>query len=223
MEETQNLEMTLPTPRVRRERKETPSVFIVTEAIILNPLACRRLLIWRQRPFQKNNLGHHIPKSAKKKMKEKPSKVRGNGHALISLHSTPQEWIINSGASHYITSSKESFFSPHAYSRPPIIMGENSVVEATEQGRVQLKDGVFENVLHIPSFFLNLLSMYKMTHTSTRRKVEFTPNFVSIYDMKTNLKIASRKVNDQSCLYAFFLFCSSNRFYFATYACKWRK
>ena len=37
-----------------------------------------------------NNIGHHIPESSNKKTKEKPSETRGNGHALVSLHSKPQ-------------------------------------------------------------------------------------------------------------------------------------
>ena len=122
---------------------------------------------------------------------------------MIYLHSTSQKWIIDLGASHNMASSKESFSSLYAYSGPPIIMGDNSLVAATRQGRVQFKDGSFVNVLHIPRLYVNLLSVYQMTHTCSGRKVEFTPDSVSIYDMQTNLKIASGKVNDQSHLYTF--------------------
>ena len=82
-------------------------------------------------------------------------------------------------------------------------MGDNSVVAATGQGRVQFEDGSFENFLHIPRLFVNLLLVYQMTHTGSRRKVEFTTDSVRIYDMQTNLKIALRKVNDQSHMYTF--------------------
>eukprot|EP00253_Pinus_taeda_P004632 PITA_04632 len=139
--------------------------------------------------LQQHNLRDHIPENAKKKSGEKAPNPRGNGHALIALHSAPQEWIIDSGASHHMASSKESFSSLHASSGPPILMGDNSAVAATGQGRVQLEDGSFENVLHIPRISVNLLSAYQMTHTGSGRKVEFTPDFVSIYDMQTNLKI----------------------------------
>eukprot|EP00253_Pinus_taeda_P023732 PITA_23732 len=102
-----------------------------------------------------------------------------------------------------MASSKESFSSLHAYSGPPILMGDNSAVAATRQGRVQFEEGSFENVLHIPRLSVNLLSVYQMTHTGSGRKVEFTPDSVRIYDMQTNLKIAFGKVNDQSHLYTF--------------------
>ena len=138
-----------------------------------------------------------------KKSGEIAPEPRGNGHALISLHSTPQEWIIDSGASHHMASSKESFSSLHAYSGPPILMGDNSTVAATRQGRVQFEAGSFENVLHIPRLSVNLLSMYQMTHTSSGRIVEFSPDSMSIYGMLTNLNISFGKVNDLSHLHTF--------------------
>ena len=163
--------------------------------------------------LQQHNLGDHIPENAEKKSREKAPDPRGNGDALIALLSAPQEWIIDSGASHHMASSKESFSSLHAYSGPPILMGDNSAVAATGQGRVQFEDGIFENVLHIPRLFVNLLSVYQMTHTSSRRKVEFTLDSVSIYDMQTNLKIATSKVNDQSHLYTY------RRMHFVAFQC----
>ena len=81
--------------------------------------------------LQQHNLGDHIPENAKKKSGEKAPDPRGNRHALIALHSAPQEWIIDSGASHHMASSKESFSSLLAYSGPPILMGDNSAVAAT--------------------------------------------------------------------------------------------
>ena len=74
---------------------------------------------------------------------------------------------------------------------------------AIGQARVQFEDGSFENVLHIPRLSLNLLSVYQVTHTGTRRKVEFILDSMRIYDMQTNLNISSRKVNDQSRMYTF--------------------
>ena len=70
-----------------------------------------------------------------------------------------------------MASSKESFSFLHAYSGPPILIGDNSAVAATGQGRVQFEDGSFENVLHIPRLSVNILSVYQMTHTGNGRKV----------------------------------------------------
>ena len=56
-----------------------------------------------------------IPENANKNYGEKEPEPTGNGHALIALHYAPQEWIIDSRASHHMASSKESFSSLHAY------------------------------------------------------------------------------------------------------------
>jgi hypothetical protein len=82
-------------------------------------------------------------------------------------------------------------------------MGENSSVEVTGKGRIELTNGNFENVLHVPKIFVNLLSMYQMTNSSTGKKVVFTPNSVDIYDMQTNSRVATSEVNHQSRLYTF--------------------
>jgi hypothetical protein len=51
--------------------------------------------------LQKNNLGYHILEGAKKKKPEDQNPRKGNPiHALISINSSPDAWIIYSGASH---------------------------------------------------------------------------------------------------------------------------
>jgi hypothetical protein len=85
-------------------------------------------------------------------------------------------------------------------------MGDNSSVEVTSKGRIELTNGNFENVLHVPKLSVNLLSVYQMMNSDTRKKVIFTPNFVDIYDMQTNSRVATGEVNHQSRLYTFFEF-----------------
>ena len=45
--------------------------------------------------------------------------------------------------------------------------------------------------------------MYQMKNYNTGKKFIFTPNFVDIYDMQTNSKVATGEVNHQSRLYTF--------------------
>jgi hypothetical protein len=40
---------------------------------------------------------------------------------------------------------------------PPILMGDDSPVEVTKKGRVELDHGSFENILDVPQIFVNLL------------------------------------------------------------------
>jgi hypothetical protein len=56
------------------------------------------------------------------------------------------------------------------------MMGDNSSVEVTDKGRIELTNGSFENVLHVPKLFVNLLSVYQMTNSGTGKKFIFTPN-----------------------------------------------
>jgi hypothetical protein len=161
--------------------------------------------------LQKNNLGDHIPEGAKKKMPEDQNPKKGNSsHALIAINSSLDAWIIDSGASHHMDATKEVYYSVDACKGPPILMGDNSLVEVTDKGRIELTNKSFENVFHIPKLFVNLLSVYQMANSGTGKKVTLTPNVVDIYGMKTNSSVATGEVNHQSRLYTFFEFIEPN-------------
>jgi hypothetical protein len=85
-------------------------------------------------------------------------------------------------------------------------MGDNSSVEVTGKGRIELTNGSFENVLHVPKLSVNLLSMYLMMNSSTSKKFIFTQNTMDIYDMQTNSRVSTSEVNHRSRLYTFFEF-----------------
>jgi hypothetical protein len=108
---------------------------------------------------------------------------------LISINSSPDAWIIDSGASHHMATSKVVYSSLDACKYPPILMGDNSSVEVTSKGRIELTHGSFENVMHVPKLYVNLISMYQMTNSDTGKKFIFTPNSVDIYDMQTNSRV----------------------------------
>jgi hypothetical protein len=94
-----------------------------------------------------------------------------------------------------MAASEEVYSSLDACKGPPILMGDNSSVEVIGKGRIELTNGSFENVLHIPKLSVNLLSMYQMKNSDTGKKFIFTPNFVDIYDMQTNSMVATGEVN----------------------------
>jgi hypothetical protein len=111
--------------------------------------------------LQKNNLGDCIPEGAKKKKPEDQNPKKDNcSHALISINSSPDAWIIDSRASHHMDASKVVYSSLDACKGPPIMMGDNSSVEVIDKGRIELTNGSFENVLRVPKIFVNLLSVY---------------------------------------------------------------
>jgi hypothetical protein len=157
--------------------------------------------------LQQNNLGDRIPKGAKKKKAEDLNSKKGNSsHALITINSCIDAWIVDLGASNHMASSEKIYYSLDACKGPPILMGDNSFVEFTDKGRIELTNGSFENVLHIPKLSVNLLSMYQMTNSDTGKKVIFTPNSMDIYNMQTNSKVATDEVYHHSRLYIFFEF-----------------
>jgi hypothetical protein len=70
---------------------------------------------------------------------------------------------------------EEVFSSLSPCSRPPLLTGDDTPVEVAGEGRVELHNGSFENVLHVPKISMNLLSVYQITQKG--KKVEFTSNF----------------------------------------------
>jgi hypothetical protein len=79
---------------------------------------------------------------------------------LIAINSSPDAWIVDSGASYHMTAKKEVYSSLDACKGPPILMGDNSPFEVIDKGRIELTNGRFENELHVPKLFVNLISMY---------------------------------------------------------------
>jgi hypothetical protein len=154
--------------------------------------------------LQKNNLGDRIPEGAKKKNPEDQNSKKGNSsHALIAINSSLNDWIIDSGVSHHMASTKAFYSSLDACKVHLILMGENSPVEVTDKGRIELTDRSFENVLRVPKLYVNILSVDQMKNSSTGKKFIFTQNVVDIYDMKTNSRVSTGEVNHQSRLYTF--------------------
>jgi hypothetical protein len=88
--------------------------------------------------LQQNNLGDRIPEDAKKKKAEDLNFKKGNSsHALIA-NSSLDAWIIDSGASHHTAASEVVYSSLDACKGPPILMGDNSSIEVTDKGRIEL-------------------------------------------------------------------------------------
>jgi hypothetical protein len=72
--------------------------------------------------FQQNKLGDRIPEGSKKKKPEDLNPKKGNSsHALIAINSSPDAWIVDSGASHHMAASKEVYYSLDACKGPPIL------------------------------------------------------------------------------------------------------
>jgi hypothetical protein len=60
---------------------------------------------------------------------------------------------------------------------------------------------------------LNILFIYQITHSRAGKRVEFTPNSITISDMRDNSMIVVDEVNHQYCLYTFSKFIA--KYYYA--------
>jgi hypothetical protein len=106
--------------------------------------------------LQKNNLGDFIPKGAKKKKEEDHVPKKGN-NALVAINSSSYSWTIDSSASHHMAAKEEVFTSLSSCAGPPILMGDDTPIAVAGEGRVELPNGSFENLLHVPNISINLL------------------------------------------------------------------
>jgi hypothetical protein len=96
---------------------------------------------------------------------------------------------------------EEVFTSLSSCSRPPILMGDDTPVVVVGEERLELPNGIFENVLHVPNLSINLLSIYQITQKD--KKVEFILDSVYVLGMHDNSIIAIFEVDHKSRLYKF--------------------
>ena len=87
--------------------------------------------------------------------------------------------------------------------RSSYTLGNDSRVDITGKGRIELNHGSFEDVLHVPKLLVSLLSVYQITHFGTGKRVEFTHDAVNIFDIQSNSKVATGEVNHKSRLHTF--------------------
>jgi hypothetical protein len=65
---------------------------------------------------------------------------------------------------------------------PHILIGNESLVDVIGKNFVDANIGTFEDVLCVPNLSSNLLFVYQITQKG--RKLEFTPNFVTVMDLE---------------------------------------
>ena len=100
---------------------------------------------------------HNIapPRRAKKPNEEPQAKDDERCHPLKYILSQSTPYIIDSGASNHMVSSKESFSTLTLIKGPNIHMGDDSQIPSEVRGLVSAKHGEFKNVLYVPSLESN--------------------------------------------------------------------
>ena len=98
--------------------------------------------------LEKNDIS--LPDNSKKREGGSSSDDRERVHALVAGTSSSPSFIIDSGASRHMVSTKEAFTSLDMLKGPPIVLGDDSLTESLGKGRIDLDHGKFSNVLYVP-------------------------------------------------------------------------
>ena len=69
--------------------------------------------------------------------------------------------------------SQDLFSSFEASPTLHILMGNNNVMTVCGKGSIDIDDGTFHDVLFVPYFPSNLLSIYQITYSGIGKTVEF--------------------------------------------------
>ena len=117
--------------------------------------------------------------------------------------SSSTQWILDSGASYHMGSSKGDFSSLKQSQVLHIFMGDDTKMEVEGKGHMEMENGEFRDVLYIQNLSSNLLSIYQITHLGDGHKVEFLPNSVMVYNLRDDSLVAMGKVNDEKRFYSF--------------------
>ena len=121
------------------------------------------------------------------------------GQAFLAVaDSNTDQWILDSGASHHMTSSKDMFSSFDSCSSPPILMANNTSLAVCGKGSIDIEGGAFNDVLCVPTLSRNILSIYQITHSGTRKSVEFTPDSIIVRDLHSKALVAVGEVDHRS-------------------------
>ena len=112
----------------------------------------------RLRLLDQNYIG--LPEGSRKT--DSGSKIEDHEifHALNAEFSQSKSFLIDSGSSNVMLSSKESFSSLDLTSGPSIYMGDDSQIPVVRKGSIKFEHGVFNNVLYVPSLAVKLLYMF---------------------------------------------------------------
>ncbi|KAG8362676.1 hypothetical protein BUALT_BualtUnG0051900 [Buddleja alternifolia] len=94
----------------------------------------------------------------------------------LSVKHTSNTWILDSGATDHITKSISLLESPKSLTIPKYVhLPDGSIVPVTHTGQVTLTPSIIlQNVLFVPSFHHNLLSVSKLSNDS-HCSLNFTP------------------------------------------------
>ena len=142
-----------------------------------------------------------LPEGAQKANSRDKTEDHERFHALKAGFSKSHAFLVDSGASNHMVTSKESLYSLQLTDGQTIHIGDDTQIQAERKGSIKFEHGVFKNVLYVYSLAANLLSVFQMTHTGSLKRVVFGPNLVEISDISIGKLIVNGVANHASKAY----------------------
>lgn len=112
------------------------------------------------------------------------------GKLMVSQHRlSSQTWVIDSGATHHVAHDEKIFLSMDSSLTSSVNLPTGSTIKVSGVGTIRLNEHILlHNVLFIPEFRLNLLSISSLTD-DLGSSVTFDPSSCTIQDPIRGLKI----------------------------------
>jgi hypothetical protein len=119
---------------------------------------------------------------------KRPNKPTAH-HARTTSRQPPQEWIMDSGATHHITNALDNLhFNNQYHGSDELLVGDGSGLPIMHTGKTSLKTSSqplkLPHVLHVPQISKNLLSISSLCQTNPI-SVEFFSDYFLVKDLKT--------------------------------------
>lgn len=122
-----------------------------------------------------------------------------NPRANMALTSAQQLWVLDSSATHHITSDLNNLSLHQPYTGGVVLIGDGRGLPISHTGSVSLPTNLkplsLTNVFLVPHIHKNLLSVYKLRNHN-RVSVEFFPSHFQVKDLTSGARLLQGRTNE---------------------------
>ena len=127
--------------------------------------------------------------------------LRLNRERIFSYTTAHQPWVLDSGATHHITSDLNNLSLHQPYTGgEEVLIGDGSGLQITHTGSVSLPTNLkplsLKNILLVPNIHKNLLSVYKLCNNN-KVFVEFFPSHFQVKDLNSGARLLQGRTNKE--------------------------
>lgn len=117
----------------------------------------------------------------------------------MALTSAQQLWVLDSSATHHITSDLNNLSLHQPYTGGVVLIGDGRGLPISHTGSVSLPTNLkplsLTNVFLVPHIHKNLLSVYKLRNHN-RVSVEFFPSHFQVKDLTSGARLLQGRTNE---------------------------